>query len=68
MRPRGKHAKVTAEELAKIIEMKKSIPAKQISRMTGRSMCVIVYADKPKPKPKRKSDLFNYLEKENWLI
>lgn len=68
MRPRGKQAKVTPEELAHIIEMKKTIPAKQISRMTGRSMCVIVYADKPKPLPKKNNLFFDYKEKENWLI
>lgn len=69
MKPRGKHSKVTKEQLEMIIEMKKTIPAKQISRMLGRSMLVIVYADKPRPIPKKiKEDIFDYKEHENWLV
>lgn len=68
MRPRGKQVKVSLEELARIIEMKKTMPAKQVSRITGRSMLVVVYADKPRPEPKKKADMFNYRERENWLI
>jgi hypothetical protein len=70
MRPRGKHSKVSAEELQQIIEMKKTIPAKQIARMLKRSICVIVYADKPKPEPEPKvnEEYFNYQEHENWIV
>lgn len=68
MRQRGKHNKVSAEELQQIIEMKKTIPAKQISRMLKRSMCVIVYADKPKPEPKKNEEYFNCQEHENWIV
>jgi hypothetical protein len=52
MKPRGKQAVVSPEELEMIIEMKKTISARQVSRITGRSMLVVVYADKPKPLPK----------------
>lgn len=68
MKPRGKHSKVTEQELEMIREMKKTIPAKQLSRILGRSMCVIVYADKPKPEPKKQGGFFNYSERENWLL
>jgi hypothetical protein len=52
MKPRGKQAIVSPEELEKIIEMKKTISARQVSKILQRSIGVIVYADKPKPLPK----------------
>jgi hypothetical protein len=68
MRPRGMHAKVSPEELEKIKELKKTIPARQVARMMGRSMLVVVYADKPRPSLKKKEELFDYKQRENWLL
>lgn len=48
-RARGMYRKVTQEELDKIIELKKTMRPREISRLVGRSIAVVVYADKKRP-------------------